>query len=170
MHFEIEQRFPAPAVDVEAAFTDPALLEPIAELSPLGRPELLEQVDDGTIVRRRVRYAFTGHLSAGARAVVDPHRLTWVAVSVLDRVTHRTEVEIVPDHYPDRLHCTAAVTLHEQGGVTRRVMKGDLRVTVAFVGPRVEHAIVSGLRRHATAEEQVVQRWLDDHGAPRNER
>lgn len=162
MHFEIEQRFSAPVVDVEAAFCEPSLLEPIAELSPLGRPELIEQVDDGRAVRRQVRYAFTGHLSGAARVVVDPHRLTWVEVSVLDRATHQTQIEIVPDHYPDRLRCSATVTLHEHEGVTRRLTEGDLRVTVAFVGSRVEHAIVSGLRRHAAAEEQVVQGWLDD--------
>lgn len=165
MRFEIEQRFSAPLIDVEAAFYDPALLEPIAALSPLGRPELLEQVENGPTVRRRIRYAFTGHLSGAARAVVDPHRLTWVEVSVLDRTTHRTEIEIVPDHYRDRLHCAATVTMHEQDGVTRRVTQGDLRVTVAFVGARVEHAIVAGLRKHAAAEEQVVQGWLDDRAA-----
>lgn len=166
MHFEIEQRFAAPLVDVEAAFLDPALLAPIAELSPLGRPELLEQVDDGATVRRRVRYQFTGHLSGAARAILDPHRLTWVEVSTLDRATHTTLIEIVPDHYPDRLQCAAAATLDEQDGVTHRVLEGDLRVTVALVGGRVEHAIVDGLRTHAAAEEQVVQRWLDEHVAP----
>jgi peptidyl-tRNA hydrolase len=44
-------------------------------------------------------------------------------------------------------------------------MEGDLRVTAAFVASRVEHAILAGLRTHAAAEEQVVQRWLDDHAA-----
>ena len=166
MHFEIEQRFAAPLVDVEAAFLDPALLAPVAQLSPLGRPELLEQFDDGDSIRRRVRYQFTGHLSGAARAILDPHRLTWVEVSTLDRATHVTVIEIVPDHYPDRLHCAARVTLDEHDGITHRVLEGDLRVTVALVGSRVEHAIVGGLRTHAAAEEQVVQRWLDDHVAP----
>jgi hypothetical protein len=109
-----------------------------------------------------VRYAFTGHLSGAARAILDPRRLTWIEVSVLDRATHRTEIRVVPDHYADRLHCTATATVQEQDGVTRRIVEGDLRVTVALVGSRVEHAIVAGLRKHAEAEEHVVQRWLDD--------
>lgn len=165
MHFEIAQRFSAPVGDVEAAFLDPSLLEPIAALSPLGRPELLEQVDDGATVRRRVRYRFTGHLSGPARAILDPRRLTWVEASTLDRATHRSRIEILADHYPDRLRCAATVTLAQDAGGTRRAMEGDLRVTAAFVASRVEHAILAGLRTHAAAEEQVVQRWLDDHAA-----
>ncbi|MDQ4096743.1 MAG: DUF2505 domain-containing protein [Actinomycetota bacterium] len=165
MHFQLEQRFAAPLVDVEAALTNPHLLELVAAASSVGRPELLELIDEGDIVRQKVRYAFTGHLSVAARAVVDPARLTWVDESVHDRRTHRSEFVILPDHYPDRLQCHGTVTLAEVDGVTRRLTDADLRVTVRFLGGRVEQAIVSGLRQHAATEEQVVQRWLDQHAA-----
>ena len=113
------------------------------------------------MLRQRIRHVFTGHLSAAARAILDPARLTWVDDSVLDRRTHRSRFEIVPDHYPDRLHCTGTVTLDEREGVTRRRTEADLRVTVPLVGHWVEQAIVAGLRDHAEAEEEVVQHWLD---------
>jgi hypothetical protein len=163
VHFQLEQRFAASLADVEFAFTDPKVLDRIAAASSVGRPELLEVVDEGDIVRQRVRYAFTGHLSAAARAVVDPARLTWVNESVLDRRTHHSEFVIVPDHYPDRLQCSGTVTLGEVGGVTHRLTAAHLRVNIRFLGGLVEQAIVSGLRDHAAVEEQVVQRYLDEH-------
>jgi len=46
-------------------------------------------------------------------------------------------------------------------GGTRRVIEGDLRVHFPLVGGKVERAIVSGLRAHASAEARVVQAWLD---------
>ncbi|MFN2502655.1 MAG: DUF2505 family protein [Acidimicrobiales bacterium] len=162
MQFQLEQRFDAPLAAVEAAFVDPALLALLGGLPNLGRPELLEQADLSDTVSRKVRYFFAGSLSPAASAVLDPERLSWVEESILDRATHETEFRIVPDHYRDRLRCAGTITLHEEGGVTRRVTEGNLDVRFPLVGARVAQAIVSGLRDHAAIEEDVVQRWLDD--------
>jgi len=161
MRFSLEQRFTAPLDAVEAAFVDPAMLAELATLPQLGRPELLAQVDDGHTVHQEVRYAFVGELAPAVTKVVDPTRLTWVELSELDRRTHRTTFRIDPDHYADRLSCAGMVTLKQGSHGTRRVVEGDLRVRVPLVGSRVERAIVSGLRDHASAEAQVVQAWLD---------
>ena len=161
MRFSLEQRFAAPIEDVEAAFVDPALLSELATLPELGRPELLEHVDAGHSVSQQVRYTFTGELSPAVTAVVDPTRLSWVEHSELDRVSHRSVFRIRPDHYPDRLSCSGTVALESVDGGTRRTIAGDLRVRFPLVGSKVERAIVSGLRDHASAEARVVQAWLD---------
>src|SRR5438093_797440 len=121
LRFELEQRFTAPVAAVVAAFFDPALLEGAADLPGLGRAQLLDVVEEGDTVRRRVRFAFTGQLSTAALALLDPNRLTWVEDSILDRRTHRSEFRILPDHYADRLSCAGTVTLDQSDGVTRRV-------------------------------------------------
>ena len=161
MRFSLEQHFAAPLEAVEAAFVDPSLLRELATLPELGRPELLAHVDAGDTVSQQVRYVFTGELSPAVTAVVDPRRLTWVEHSELERATHRTAFRIAPDHYADRLSCSGRVTLERAGGGTRRVIDGDLRVRFPLVGAKVERAIVSGLRDHASAEARIVQAWLD---------
>ena len=110
---------------------------------------------------QRVRYAFTGSLSPAVTRVVDPERLTWVEESRLDRSTHCTTFTVRPDHYADRFTCAGTITLEPAGDGTRRTLEGDLRVRFPLVGGKVEHAIVAGLRDHASAEAQVVQAWLD---------
>ncbi len=161
MRFRLEQRFSAAIDDVEGAFVDPALLVELATLPELGRPELVEHVDTGHSVSQQVRYTFTGQLSPAVTSVVDPKRLTWVEHSELDRGTHRSVFRIAPDHYPDRLSCSGTVVLESVDGGTRRTIEGDLRVRFPLVGSKVERAIVSGLRDHASAEARVVQAWLD---------
>lgn len=160
MRFRITQRFDASVERVEAALLDPAFLERMGELPKLGRPQLLDQHTDGDTVRRRVRYAFTGHLSSAVTAVVDSAKLTWVEDSTTDRRTHRTTFRIVPDHYTDRLQCDGAFTLEPEGAGSRRVAEGDLRVRFPLVGSRVERAIVSGLEEHAEAVAKAAAAWL----------
>ena len=160
MRFTLEQRFVNPVEEVQAAFVDPALLMELATLQELGRPQLLELVDDGASVSQQVRYTFTGDLPPAVTAVLDPRRLTWVEHSELDRATHRSVFRIQPDHYPDRLSCSGMISLEPVGGATRRTIDGDLRVRFPLVGPKVERAIVSGLHDHASTEARVVQAWL----------
>ena len=160
MRFRIEQNFDAPLEDVEAAFVDPAFLEELGTLPKLGRPELVDQREDGDLVHQRVRYAFAGELSSAVTAVVDPDKLTWVEESTLDRRTHRTRFTIVPDHYKTRLSCDGEFVLEPTGTGARRVATGELKVRFPLVGGKVERAIVSGLEEHAEREVDAMARWL----------
>jgi len=161
MHFRLEQRLTADLEAVEEAYVDPDLLDALARLPKLGRPQLIDSDDDGTVVHQRVRYAFTGHLSPAVTAVVDPHKLTWIEESTLDRRTHVTAFRVVPDHYADRLECSGRHELHElDQSTTLRVTEADITVRFPFVGGKVERAIVSGLSDHAAAETSVVNDWL----------
>lgn len=161
VHFVLEQRFTAPVGEVQAAFLDPQVLASLSGLPNVGRLQLLDQVRDGDIVRQRVRYTFTGRLSAAARAIVDPDRLTWVEEQVHDTVAHRAEVHIVPDHYGDHFSCSGTVSLFEALGAVRRVTDAQMTVDIPLVGHKVEQTIVAGLREHAAAEAEVVQAWLE---------
>jgi len=167
MQFRVEQRFPVPLDAVEAALVDPAFLRRLGQLPTLGAPELLGQEVDGTVVRQRVRYRFTGHLSPAVTAVVDPDRLTWVEETTFDRETHRGEHRIVPDHYAGRL-CSSYTTRLEPDGdreeATVRTTEGDVRVRFPLVSGKVEKAIVGGLTDHAELETEVLVEWLAEQG------
>lgn len=166
MRFRVEQSFSAPLGDVEAAFTNPALIEHLATLPKLGHPTMLEQRRDDSQVFQRVRYAFAGQLSSVVTAVLDPARLTWVEESTHTFATHSTRFEILPDHYADKLRCGGQLQLEADGRGCRRTAEGDLTVPVPLVGRKVEAAIVSGLQEHADAEAEVLSRWLHDRVRP----
>lgn len=165
MRFRLVQRFSAPIGEVEAAFFDPELLLRLDGRPYLARPKLLDQVDQGEIVRQRVRHRWIGPLSPTVTAVINPARLSWVHESVLDRRSHHTRFRIHPDHYADRLRCRGIVLVREAEGWTVRVTEGELKVTTPLYRTSVEQAIVRGLRRYAVAEAVIVQKWLDERRA-----
>ncbi|HZQ28799.1 MAG TPA: DUF2505 family protein, partial [Acidimicrobiales bacterium] len=144
---------------VEDVFVDPAFLASLGRLPNLGGAELLDQRVDGHLVHQQVRYAFTGELSSAVTRVVDPRKLTWIESSTLDRRTHATDFEILPDHYANRLSARGRFTLT---GATRRTADADLTVHIPLVGRRAEQAIVSGLTEHARLEADAVNDWLRD--------
>jgi hypothetical protein len=165
VRFRIEQRFRLPLASVEDALCDPRLVERMADLPKLGRPQLLAHHQDGDQVHLQVRYAFAGDLSSAVRRVVDPAKLTWVQDSTIDRATHRTSFTILPDHYAGLLRCSGTFVLGTDGDAAcQRVADGDMVVNVPLVGGKVERAIVSGLEEHAAAETELVEEWAATTG------
>ena len=150
---------------VESALSDPRFIERMAALPNLGHPQLLVHEVDGDTIHQQVRYAFAGALSSAVLAVVDPDQLSWIEDSITDRAAHRAVFKILPDHYANMLRCSGTFVLSADGpSATIRVAEGEMRVSVPFVGGKVERAIVSGLDEHAQAEVSLVEEWAA--GAP----
>ncbi|MFI5042311.1 MAG: DUF2505 domain-containing protein [Acidimicrobiales bacterium] len=162
IRFRLVQHFAQPHETVGATYRETYILDRQAELPKVGRPQLLSHEVDDDILRQKVRYAFAGDLSAAVRRVVDPARLTWIEDSTSDRRTHRTEFRILPDHYAKLLHCSGTFTLRAKGSeTTLRLAEGEMKVSVPFVGGKVERAIVSGLEDQARGETELVETWAD---------
>ena len=163
MEFEVVQRFAAPVADVAGAFTDPAFYVELAKLPKLGEPQVLDRAAGDGTVRLRVRYHFAGELSAAARAVLDPARLTWVEESEHDLASHSVTFQLLPDHYADRLQASGSyrfVPDPDDVSSTIRTSRGEVKVRAPLVAGSVERAIISGLRTHLDDEVALVERWV----------
>lgn len=162
MRFTIEQRFAADADAVARAYADPALYVALDGLPKLTAPVVVHHSVDDDRVTLQVRYRFGGELSAAARAVIDPERLTWVEHSTHDLSRRAVQFRMVPDHYRDRFRCEGSYRFEADGDGCRRRGEADLRVKALLVAGAVEGAIVSGLREHLIDEAPVVERFLAD--------
>lgn len=162
MRFQIEQRFAADVDAVAQAYADPALYAALDGLLKLSQPEVVSHQVEGDTVVLQVRYHFGGELSAAARAVIDPARLTWVERSTHDLGQRRTTFTMVPDHYRDRFTCEGSYRFEAVDGGCRRRGEGDLRVKALLVAGAVEAAIVSGLKEHLVDEVPVVEAFVAD--------
>jgi hypothetical protein len=162
--FRVEQTFAGDPGAVARAYTEPALYDLIAEVSSLGRPEVLsrsvEGDGDGERVVLEVRYRFAGRLNGAARRALDPAKLTWVERSTHDVAARRLEFRLVPDNYGDRFRASGRAAVTGADGAAVRTVEGSLKVTAPIVGGAVERAIVSGLRDHLAAEVGAVERFL----------
>jgi hypothetical protein len=163
MKFAFEQRFAHPLADVERALLDEGFIASMASLPKLGAPQVLGRDVAGPVVTLRVRYAFTGDVSATVRRVVDPARLTWVELSTTDTSTHTSTFTVLPDNYGSLLKCSGTYELTATSTGSEREARGEMRVNVPLVGGKVERVIVSGMEEHAQAEADLVDSWLRDH-------
>ena len=161
MRFSLETSYAADADAVAAAYADPALYDAFADLPRAGHPEVVgHEVGDG-VVRLDVRWRFTATLSAAARAVIDPDRLTWVERATHDLATRSVTYEMVADHYRDRFSCTGGYSFAATGpDQTTRRSHGDLRIKALLVARAVEGAIVDGLKDQLRAEVPLVERFV----------
>ncbi|HEV7862715.1 MAG TPA: DUF2505 family protein [Acidimicrobiia bacterium] len=163
MHFEIEQVITGPVDAVAEVYTEPRFYEMLGELPGLGRPEVLDRREDGSVVYLSVRFRFTGNLSPAVTKVLDPSRLSWIEESAHDLARHTVTFHMKPDNYADRLRFEGSSRFEAAGdGRTRRLAHGDVAVRVPLLGRTVEAAIVSGLREHLTAEVEVVEQLVAD--------
>jgi len=163
MRFVLEQQINGPVETVARIYTDRRFYERLGELPRLGRPEVLDRHEDGSVVRLAVRFRFTGTLSPAVTRVVDPARLSWIEESVHDLERHTVTFVMKPDNYPDRLRFNGSSRFEAAGERrTRRVAEGEVAVRVPLVGRTVEGAIVTGLREHLAGEVAVVEGLLGD--------
>jgi hypothetical protein len=161
MRFTIEQRFAADVDAVARAYADPELYATFVGLRKLSKPEVVSHEVDGDIVRLDVRYRFAGELSPAARAVIDPHRLSWIERATHDLAQRRTEFTMLPDHYRDRFRCQGSYRFEPTGtNSCARHGEADLKVKALLVAGAVESAIVSGLEEHLDDEVPVVEAFL----------
>ena len=160
MRFTIEQRYGAAPRDLAEAYADPALYDRLVGLPNLGAPEVLSHHRADHVAELEIRYRFTGELSAAARAVLDPARLTWVERSTHDLEARSTTFEMTADHYADRFRCRGSYRFSGAGTGAVRSCEGDLKVKVLLVAGAVEGAIVSGLEEYLAAEAPVVEAFV----------
>jgi hypothetical protein len=162
VRFTIEQTFAASVDAVARAYADPDLYARFEGLPKLTHPQVVAQDADGEIVNLEVRYGFGGELSAAARAVIDPARLTWVEKSSHDLVAHTTRFTMVPDHYRDRFRCQGTYRFEAIDDTScRRLGEGEIKVKALLVAGAVEGAIVSGLKEHLVDEVPVVEAFVN---------
>jgi hypothetical protein len=160
VHFEFDQVIRAPRADILEAYCDPTFYEALGSMPKLGAPQLLERREETDGVRVRVRFAFTGQVSAAVRAVVDPSKLTWVIEALVRPEQSTIEFNVVPDHYPDRMTASGCDRFTDESGFTRRRTEGEIRVRVPFVGSKAEQGIVNGYRQHLAGEAELLAEWL----------
>jgi uncharacterized protein DUF2505 len=162
MRFTIDQRYDAAPEAVARAYADPELYAHQEDGPKLARPEVVAHEVDGDTVRLQVRYRFRGELSAAARAILDPARLSWVEHSVHDLAACTSTFVLRPDSYADRFRCEGSLRIVAADGGSRRQGTGELRVRAPLVAGSVERTLVADLQDHLSAEVAYVNAFVDD--------
>jgi hypothetical protein len=166
MKFAIDHRFAASMEQLEHVLFAPSLYEALERGMPgIERIEPLERVDEGGVVRRRVRYTprVGDKIPAFGRAVVKPSMLQWVEESTYDRARHRFDYRIVPnlpEAWRDRFRSSGCYELRTVGEEVARHIDGDIDVRVPLLGRTVEKLLVREITDNFRAEAAILLRLL----------
>jgi hypothetical protein len=159
MKFSIGQSVAVAPDAALAAYGDPAFYQGRAPSGDISLVEVVGHRHEGSGETIEVRYAFTGSVSSAVRAIVDPAKMSWVTRTEIHREDRRSSFTVLPDHYPDRLHCQGTFRF-DQGSAgpdsTVITIEGNLEVHVFLVSRTVEQLIVNGLRAYLAAEVSLL--------------
>jgi Protein of unknown function (DUF2505) len=160
VRFDVAQTINAKRKAVLSAVADPKFYESMGSTKTLTKPEVLSRTVDGAVTHLRIRYGFAGELNRGARAILDPDKMTWVVELDVDADKRRATFRMVPDNYPDRLDSSGSYRFDKKDKATVQVMTGELKVHVPLVASTVERAIVNGLKEHLTEQAAAIERFI----------
>lgn len=157
VRIHLEHRIDAPLDVVERASLDPRFDDELAELPNVAERSVRQRDvhPDGTI-HRVVRYRFTGPIPAPVVKALGGGVIGWDEIGDFDPSRHEWTFEIRPHVFAGRIRCHGRYAFAERDGATVRVVDVDLKVSVPFVGGRVEKVIADGLKENLEAEARLL--------------
>ena len=123
--------------------------------------ELLEQKDEGDVVRRRVRIEppLTG-LPGPAKKVIGD-RMSYTEVGTYDRKTGHYKFTVTPSTMPDRVRTEGEIWCEDRGDKKcTRIAKIRVEVKVFVVGKMIEDKIGGDLRKSYNAAAAFTNLYL----------
>lgn len=158
--FSFEHSFDAQPDAVAAALLDLDFQESLSDIGALEARDVLSQTEgeNGTVVRR-TRCVIGIDLGAARRFVGDA-KPAWEEEAIWDPDAMRWDWVVHPEVGAELLAASGAIRVFADGGMTRRVVTGRVKVKVPIYGGRVEGWIVDGLGRAYEEEAVRLSAWL----------
>ncbi|HVP62762.1 MAG TPA: DUF2505 family protein [Myxococcaceae bacterium] len=167
MRFEKRQFLDGTVEEVERAMLDPRYLDYLLQHhGVLLEVQALERTEEGSLVRRRVRYRPRPVIPSVGPKQVPPEWFAFVEQSTYDRNRKEMTFSNVPtSHAISRMLVnTGSLRLRPSGGRTERTLEGEIKLQLPFllkplamIGERLIHA--EGLKI-LDAEAPVLNRYL----------
>lgn len=156
MRFAHELSYDASAAEVYAMLTDPVFREAVCGYQQVLRHSVtVEETADAVVVDVDQVQAARGIPSYARSFVGDEidieQRESW----------HSTTDAGLQVTIPGKpVHLNGTVTLRERGGRTVETVTGELKVSLPFIGSKVEGMVSDLLKLALNAEHAVGQQWL----------
>jgi hypothetical protein len=167
MRFETRAFLDGTVEEVERAMLDPRYLDYLLQHHEvLLEVQLLERKEEGTVVRRKVRYRPKPVIATVGPKPVPPEWFAFVEESTYDRSQRELRFTNVPtsDKISRMLVNTGTLRLRAAGARCERTMEGEIKLALPFflkplamVGERIIHA--EGLKI-LDAEAPVLDRFI----------
>jgi hypothetical protein len=163
MQIRISHRFPVSPRAYWEGTRDPALDARIAEAGETD-VTLLDRRREGSRQIERMRVSPRKELPGIAQGALGVKRFTYVQVVESDDDTMTTTWKVLPEVLSDKVVCggTSRVIPAPEG--CERIIEGEIKVSIAFVGGSIERTVVEQLQKSYERAAEVVRRHLAGGG------
>jgi Protein of unknown function (DUF2505) len=160
--FELQHRFDAGIEEVANTILDRDYQESLDPIGPLKSRTLISQEEQGGRVTRKVRCLLNIEFAGLAKGILGAADPAWIeeAIWFPEEMTWRWKV--TPEVAANILSAGGTLQLFAEEKETSRVVSGEVRVHVPFVGGAVERSIVESVTKVYDKEADRLSRWLQD--------
>lgn len=143
MKFKVEQEFDAPLEKVVRAREERYDLLP-----DLKKPDIIERKADGNKVHTKRRFKVSGALPPAMKKFIPMDSMEFVDHSTWDGDRNEHRWRQVSVKFEKQIKWEGVTRYEEKGGRAKRVMEGEIRVKIPFVGDQLEKVMVSGFKKN----------------------
>ncbi len=159
MKLSIEHTFALSPADYATLYFDETFSAELCAAVKIGRTVLrLERTPERLV--RHVRCEPVREVPAPLAKLLDGHRFHYVEELEFDLVAFRGRWRVVPSLLPQKVAASGAHDFEDAGGKTRRVVRGDVSVSVFGIGGIVERFVVGEVERSYNDAFAFTQKYL----------
>lgn len=159
MQIRISHRFPVPPRTYWDGTREPELDEKIASASDVD-VTVLERRRDGPRGHDELRVSPRKELPALAQRALGTSRFSYVQVVDSDDDTMTTAWKVLSEVIPDKVSCTGTSRVVATDEGCERIIEGEIKVSVPFVGGAIEKVVLEQLERSYDRAAEVIRRHL----------
>jgi hypothetical protein len=159
MKLQIEHTFGVTPAEYAAFYFDEGFSEDLCAAVKLGRT-LLRLDRTPTRLIRHVRCEPVREVPAPLAKLMDGHRFHYVEELDFDLETLRGRWRVVPSLIPDKVDASGTHDFEDAGGKTRRVVRGEVKVSVFGIGGLVERFVIGEVQKSYDDAAAFTQTFL----------
>ncbi len=136
MRFEARHKYQGTLAEVEAALLDDRYTDFLLKHhGVLLEAKVLEKQDDGTRVKRKIRYRPKPVIGSIGPKKVPPELFAFIEDSTYDRTRHELTFKNTPTSHTisSMLHNVGTLRLRDVGGICERTMDGEISLKLPFL-------------------------------------
>jgi hypothetical protein len=164
MKMLIEHTFDVSPAEYANIYFDEAFNEKLCVSVKLGRT-LLRLDRTPTKLVRHVRCEPVREVPAPLAKVLDGHRFNYVEELEFDLETLRGRWRVVPSLLPEKVEAGGTQEFEDVGGKTKRIVRGEVKVSVFGIGGIVERFVVGEVQKSYDDAAAFTRGFLERRGS-----
>jgi hypothetical protein len=163
MRLYVDSHLPANAATAWEIFEGPDFQRRLEADTGL-RTEVLEERQEGSVTVRKLRYVSKSELPTVAATALGSKNLSYEQENRLDLASGKLTWVVKIPLAGDRVKASGTTVIQDAPGGSRRVVEGDVTISVPFVGGTIEKAVVGEFEKSMARAVEIAKQIMKERG------